>query len=409
MYDDQGYVDLLDASQDLDHAKLQLESLFSASEALESLQSHLVKYDVTTEAHRASVLTSLEALTQSTGLSPYDLLPALEGHVEGTVSTESLGERLAAMWKRIVSAIMGLLEYFRRFFTKVGTYRGQIRLRAEMLMKKASAKRLTTSKKVSIEMGQEIRSFITNGKVLEDPDSIIRAYGTTIDLYRNFTNHWQPGMLAVGKDFERVLNSPGSGSSRLEETLTVFDKMPIGAVAMKMQAKLYRDPRFGRRFTLAAPAMLGGRTLFFLTLEKEQLGKRTSDPLSYAAALRTTGVKFAVHNVNVNSITQGSVLTASGQQCQTIAKRIIDVMDTMDAQDRAMNAKQIDTQVKAILKAAERYQKSSDGDASGYDESVLRFARNYSSWAFGPIDHMATNMLTVSRNLLTYANRSLDA
>ncbi|MNN66090.1 hypothetical protein D3C81_1816420 [compost metagenome] len=100
--------------------------------------------------------------------------------------------------------------------------------------------------------------------------------------------------------------------------------------------------------------------------------------------------------------------TANGQQVAALAKRVLEILDVIDAQERSIGVGRIEGQIKNVLRAAERYQANAvQGDGTGADESVLRFARNYATWAIGPVDQMTTNLLTVSRNLLTYGRKSL--
>ncbi|MCY1343634.1 hypothetical protein D9M69_296550 [compost metagenome] len=66
----------------------------------------------------------------------------------------------------------------------------------------------------------------------------------------------------------------------------------------------------------------------------------------------------------------------------------------------------IESQIKNVLRGGERFQNSLTGGDT-FDQSTLRFVRSYATMAIGPVDQMTTNLLTVSRNLLTYARKSL--
>jgi hypothetical protein len=158
---------------------------------------------------------------------------------------------------------------------------------------------------------------------------------------------------------------------------------------------------------LAAPPVIGGWTMFFLTLEKEARDGFESNPINFAQALRTTGVKFAMSNLNNSNAMSGTVKTATGQQVEIIAKRVLEILDTIDAQERAMAFNKIESQIKNVLRAGERFQNSL-GSSDSFDQSTIRFVRSYATMAIGPVDQMTTNLLTVSRNLLTYARKSLQ-
>jgi len=195
---------------------------------------------------------------------------------------------------------------------------------------------------------------------------------------------------------------------KLKQVSQLFLQMPIERIATQVKAMVYRDPRFGKRLTLAAPPLVGGWNLFFLTLEPEQRSLAESDPLAFAAALRTTGVRFALTNVNSNNQIGGTVKTASGQQVETLARRVIEIVGLIETQEKVMKLNRIEAQIKAVLRAGEQYQNRTSASGDNYDVSVLRFVRNYAGWAVGPQDQMATNLLTVSRHLLTYGRKSLS-
>ena len=407
----EGFVDVLESERQLIHGKAQLESLLGATDALESLIKHLDSNEVVTPGHKASITVSFENLIGNVGLTVADIIPELEGHENGTVSTESLKDRLKELWKRLVAAVLSVLKSLRGFWGKIVTYRGRLRMSAEHLAKHAAVRRYGTVRKPNIDLGMEIKSLIVSGSVLNDPDAIIRAISAALDQYKIFTDTYGPGMLEIGKQFERMLTEGSTGMSKLSEVSNLFSQMPVDQIASKMKAMVYRDPRFGRRLTLTAPPIIGGWSLFFLTLEPEQRGLAGTNALGFAQAVRTTGVKFALTSVNSSAIISGSVKAAAGMQVETIAKRVMEILDVIEAQERAIGFNRIEAQIKNVLRAGERYQgsASTSGDGAGADESVLRFARNYAAWALGPVDQMTTNLLTVSRNLLTYCRKSLSA
>lgn len=406
----EGFLEVLDSERQLSSAKVQLESLLNATDSLEALIQHLNTHAVVGTGHLASVRVSFENLIGNNGITVADIIPELEGHENGTVSTESLKDKLRELWKRLVAAILAVLRVLKGFWNSISTYRGRLRLSAEHIVKHAAVQRYRTVRNSQIELGIEIKSLVVGGSVIQDPDSIIRSISAAIDQYKVFTSTYGATMIDIGKQFERSLGDGRTGLDKLTEVANLFTQMPVESIATKLGAMVYRDPRFGRRLTLTAPPIIGGWSLFFLTLEPEQKALAVSNPLSFAQAVRTTGVKFALTNVNASNITNGTVKAASGMQVETLAKRVLEILDIIDAQERAIGFSKVESQIKNVLRAGERYQNiASSSDGGGADESVLRFVRNYASWAIGPVDQMTTNLLTVSRNLLTYGRKSLHA
>jgi len=404
----EGFIDVMDADRDLGLLKAQLESLLTATDSLESLMQHLDTHAVTDDAHRHALRVSVENLLTGSGLQAHELLPALNESVEGTVSTESLKDQLKALWKRLVSMVLSVIRFLKHFWERARTFRGRLRMSAEHLAKHASVRRHVTVREPTVQLGMEVKSFIVGDRVMTDPDSLIRSISAALDQYRIFTTHYSAGMLTVGQQLERALQNEPTGADKLKEVSAIVAQMPIGKIASQMKAMVYRDPRFGRRLTMAAPPLIGGWTLFFLSLEPEQQALRDTDPLAYSSALRTTGIKFALTNVNLSNLTSGAVKTASGQQVEALARRVIEVLDLIDAQEQVLKLTRIESQIKNVLRAGEQYQNRVSHSSDSYDLSVLRFVRNYASWAIGPTDQLTTNLLTVSRNLLTYGRKSLN-
>lgn len=408
--EEDGLVGLLEADRAYNDGKVQLESLLGATDALESLIGHLATTPVVTVGHKAAITVSFENLIGNVGLTVADIIPELEGHESGVVSTEALGDHLKELWKRFVALILSVLKSLKALAVKMGTYRGQLRMSAEKLLKISGVRRYVTVKNANLELGMEIKSLVVGGSVLNDPDAIVRAASAALEQYVKFTDLYGPGMRAVGKKFEQALTDNSSyGTAKLSEVSGIFSQMPADTIASKMKAMVYRDPRFGKRLTMMAPPILGGWSLFFLTLEQAQRELAGTNPLAYAQAIRTTGVKFALTNVNTSSIVRGTVRTAGGAQVEAIVKQVIAILDALDKFDNTGEIDKIDRQVKAVTRAGDTFQtRVVAGESSGADESILRFVRNYAGWAIGPVDQMATNLLTVSRNLLTYGRKSLS-
>lgn len=404
--ENEGLFNVLEAHRDLTDAKVQMESLLDAADSLESLIAHLDSNEVVSPGHKQAIKVSFENLVSGTGITVNDIIPSLESHEQGIVSTESLKDLTRELWKRIVSMVLSIVQFVKNFWASVSTYRGQLRLSAEHIQKHGAVRRNTSIKNQDVQLGIEIKSFIVGSNTLGDPDSIIRAVSAALEQYKAMTSSYGPAMLEMGKKFERALGSGKVSRELLSEVCGVFNDSPVTTIASKMRAMAYRDSRFGNRLVLAAPPIIGGWTMFFLTIESDARDGLESDPIAFAQALRTTGVKFSMSNVNVSNTLSGIVKTASGQQVELIGKRVVEILDMIDAQERVMAFNRIESQIKNVLRAGERYQNSLDGGDT-FDQSTIRFVRSYANMAIGPVDQMTTNLLTVSRNLLTYARKSL--
>lgn len=404
--DEEGFVSVLEAHRELNDAKVQLESLLDATDSLEGLIGHLEAHDVVSEAHKQALVVSVENLLMGSPITVAEFLPSLESHQQGMVSTESLKETLRELWKKIVSFTLALLNAIKGFWKSISTYRGQLRHQAEHLVKLGSIQRNSSMSTDEVQLGIEIKSFMIGASAIHDPDAVIRGLSAALDQYRIVTTNYGKGMLEVGRRFEQALSGETSGQELLAEVCEIFDDMPVMSIASKVRALSFRDPRFGRRMVMAAPPVIGGYTLYFLTVEDDTRAAAEGNLVNFAQALRTTGVKFTLTNVNRTNAVNGTMKRASGQQVQVIAKSVIDALDTLEAQERNMGINKIESQVKNVLRAGERFQ-SRVYDADTFDQNTLRFVRNYTSWAVGPIDQMTNNLLTVSRNLLTYCRKSL--
>ena len=404
---EQAYLDLVTALEDYNGARAELETLVYTTESLESMYRHMSDYGVVSFEQRMALTSSLESLASQNYLNVSDIVPNIDNE-DGEVSLESLKDALEAMWKKIVSAVLAVLEFFKRLWGRFLTYRGQTRLMAQMLLKKATARRASTSSESTIDMGVSARVFIQGLNVLPDADSISRAMSATFDQYETFAMQWLKSNLSLGKDFERVLKSGSVGSDIHSQVIDIFDELAVGTLAHKLNARENKDPRFGRRLVKMGPPTLAGRSLFFISLEPAIMDKRHSSPLDYASALRTTGVRYTHTNPNSTNVTGASIRAASGIQVQTLARGVLHGLDVLDKVDNSGLIRAIDSQTKSILSAADRYRKRVAGSETGYDESALRFARNYGLWAFGPIDSMTTVCMQIMRSTLSYGKKSLS-
>jgi hypothetical protein len=266
---------------------------------------------------------------------------------------------------------------------------------------------MSTVKNHDVTLGVEIKSLIHGDRPIVDGDQLIRALAAGIEQYKAFTDIYSKEMITVGSQFESVLTGNTSGREALLDACLIFEAMPIMKMATKLRALVYRDPRFGNRMTLAAPPTIGGWTLYFLMLEREQEALKETSLSGYAMALRTTGLRFAYSNPNGFNVTSGKIKTAHGGQVQSIALKVIDLLKALDSQEKVIAISRVEAQVKAILRAGERYQ-SRVIDSNGYDQNVIRFVRSYANWAVGPVNQMTTNLLSVSRSALIYCRKSIE-
>ena len=129
-----------------------------------------------------------------------------------------------------------------------------------------------------------------------------------------------------------------------------------------------------------------------------------------ASNQRTAGLKFAQTDISAQVPHNTTIRTASGQQVEALAIKVLTLLKTLDDQESSRQVRRIDAQIKAVMSAAESF-KSHPIIGEGnmvYSESILRFVRTYANWANGPIDSMAIHMLTVARALLIYGKKSLN-
>lgn len=395
--------DIIQDQQTLYTQRAQLEALIDATDALESMVRHIDTHGVVSEAHRASLMISLENLVGEPGEYSQPLYDALQSDSEGGVSTESFRDKLTDLWKRFVAMIARIVSSISAFWKKVATYRGQLELTARHLAKKGAMARTASAKSSSVSLGIEIKSFVVGESLLRDPDAIIRHLSSSIIQYRVFTDTYPKAMADLGRSVASTLRENLTGQEMLAKLVDVHENTPLSAIAAKLKTRVYRDPRFGNRVTMAAPPVLGGWNLYFFLPSADP--KQTL--IQRAAGLRSIGVKFSLTNVNVSRAVSGEIARASGMQIEALALKVIELLTVVETQEKAINLNRIDRVIKEVLSAGNNYM-ARVGNGDSYDESVLRFARNYASLAVGPVDQIAANLLTVARNVITYGNKSLN-
>jgi hypothetical protein len=405
------FIGLLDSQQAIDTGKEQLAQLLNVSESLESMIKHIDNVPTMTAEHAESIRISCENLLRGTGYEYSVLVPALESYTEGTVSTESLKDKLQSLWKRIVSIILSILEGAKRYWGKVATYEGRLRMNAQSLQKLASMKKGVTIKREMTELGIEAKVLVIGAKSVTDPDTLIRLISAATAQYKVVTDNYPKAMVAAGKVYEDLYKSAGSNVRQtLEDFVGATINLPFNTLATSLRALTYRDPRFGPKQILAAPPVLGGWTLFISAPPEPTTGLVGNELTSHAARIRASGVRFAMTEVNANSSSTATARTASGTQVEQLATRVLGILDVIKSQESSRQVNKIAAQIKAVLSAAEGYKGQSHVGGDGtlvYSESILRFARSYSGWATGPVDQMTTNLLTVARAILIYGRKSL--
>lgn len=409
--DGDSFIDILDEQRFINDQKEELQQLLTVSDSLESLIKHLEGNRDLTPGHVDLLRTSCENLLRGTGYGTEILIPSLEDYSGGTVSTESLKDRLAGLWKRIVSITLSILAAAGRYWKKVSTYEGRLRMTAESLRKQGAIRRGRTIKNAQTELGIEIKSLTIGASNISDADTLIRAVSAAIDQYKLVTTSYPKAMVSVGRVYEDLYKGAGDNVRQtLEDFCCASIHLPFGTVATQLKAMAYRDTRFGPRSILMAPPTLGGWSLFINVPDDPVKGQVGNDLTTQAARIRASGMRWAMTDVNAQNGASGFMRTASGAQVEQMAARVINILDAIAAQESSRLASKINGQIKAVLSAAENYknrpQVGSDGTLV-YSESILRFARSYASWASGPVDQMTTNLLTVSRAILIYGRKSL--
>lgn len=408
---DSDYLDLMSSAQQVEQGQRHLQELLDVSASLEGLIRHLDTISHLTPEHAQSIVLSCETLLQGTSHDSSLLLPSLESSIGGTVSTESLKDRLTGLWKRIVSIILNILSAMKRYWTKVTSYQGRLELTAKGLKKRAAVQRGRSIKKAEVELGIEAKALVVGTSAIKDADALIRAVASAMDQYKIMTSAYPKGMLKVGSVYEELYKAAGSNIRQdLEEFCVAGVNLPFATIATSLKAMAYRDTRFGNKQILIAPAVLGGYSLFISLPDDPARGLAGNDLLTLAARQRTAGIRFALTDVNAYNTATGTVKTASGQQVEALADKVLDILGLITKQEADRQIGKISQQIKAVLAQAEAFkgrpQVGGDGTAV-YTESILRFARSYATWANGPLDQMTTNLLTVSRSILIYGRKSL--
>jgi hypothetical protein len=405
------FIDLLTLQRGVDDDKDQLEQLLTVSDSLEALIKHIDSVSTMTPEHAESIRISCENLLHGTGYGYSALVPALEDYTSGTVSTESLKDRLSSVWKRIVSIILSILEGMKRYWSKVSSYQGRLMINAKNLQKLGAIKRGSSIRNRDVELGLEAKNLIVGGAVIRDPDTLIRAMAAISDQYKVVCNTYPKAMVSAGAVYEGLYKR---GDDNVRQTLEDFCvasyNLPFGVLATQLRAASYRDPRFGPRQLMMAPPLLGGYSLFINVPDDPIKGLTGNDLATQAARIRTAGVRFSLTDLMANNINGASIATASGAQVEQLAGKVIDLLNLITTQESGRQIGRINNQIKAVLSAAEGYKARPHVGGEGtavYSESILRFARSYSTWAVGPIDSMTTNMLSVSRAILIYGRKSL--
>lgn len=405
------YVDLLSTIEQVNSDKRELDQLMTVSDSLETLITNLEGVTELTPEYAKLVQASCENLLIGTHHDHTFLLPSLESNIGGTVSTESLRDRLSEIWKRIVSAILSVLSGLKKIWTKISTFKGRLELSATEVKRAGTLNRNRRIKNPMVEVGFNARNLVVGKQMMPDADSMIRACSALKDQYKTVTNMYAKGMLSVGATYENLLRKPTNDVRELlEEICAAGTNLPFATIGTSLHAMAYRDPRFGNKPILAAPPLLGGFSLYILSPEIPSRGLVGNELLTMASRQRTAGIRFSQTDLASSKLNSGTIKTATGQQVETLADKVLGLLKLIDDQEPARQVRRLESQIKSLLSTAESFKAHplvGEGNLV-YSESILRHVRTYVTWSTGPVDSMTTNLLTVSRAILIYAKHSLQ-
>lgn len=341
------------------------------------------------------------------------LFPALENYKGQHVSTESIGEVAQRLWERIVRVLKALVRAFKVFWDNVNDASWRMRQAAQRLKARAQASAGRTISKPTITVHREIDRLSMRGSTPSGGDEINRNLIYCRSQLGVILKDYVPNVIATGGAMQTALSGDFSSPEQyLQGVIDATKLLRLPFIASSLGCKDYRDLRFAPGEVMAAPPLLGNKSLF--VTPTAVVRRDNASLLAQAEAQRRVGVRLLDSDPrNLPGHIDFQLPTVPVKVVIQIAQGVIDICQDIEDFVRSSKKRQLgalydrllDTSAKAKTKIYERQVTESD---SRHYESALRFNAAFASWSENPHDSLVTHLLSVCRAALVVGNKSVS-
>lgn len=409
---DEAAADQAEASQDL----VEAERIIEVSDALEDLAVVADGIEEATPAEAALVEIAGDMAVAGTDVSPEEIVPAMESYIGRRISTESIKETAAAIWKSIQDFLKKVWEKVENFFYKIFGTIPALRRRLKDLEKRidaASGSSLGEEKKIKLTSG--LSSLSINGKVVKS-GAELKAGMTSLTTAVDYV--FATGADDVAKMGEKIAEhiSDFEPAQHVKAATALADMFDTKTGQTRLPgAHDATDSRWTGFDAKMGDALFGNVSLVVKSPKVDE----AAGLLGRLESIRRTGAEL-VPTSQKSTTTPSDVEFAalSNSEMTDCLDKVTGILDKLEAYQRGKGAKAIkaaraklDAASKKATAAVEKMRTGEDADekaAVPYYKSMLNFNVAFARWAQSPSMAMASRSITSIKAVMSVCEKSLS-
>lgn len=352
----------------------------------------------------------------ATAGSSYDaslLFPSLESLKGQHVSTESITEVAQRLWERIVRVLKALINAFKQFWTNVADAGWRMRKAAERLRLRANAANGRPIRTGTITVHREIDRLSIRGSTPNNGEEIYRGLVNAKGQLKIVLNDYVGNVITTGQNMQTALSGDFTNPEQyLQGVINASKGLRLPFIASSLGCKEYRDVRFAAGEVMAAPPLLGNKSLFVTPLAVVR--RDSASLLAQAEAQRRVGVRLLDSEPrNFAGHIDYQLPTIPAKTVAQLADAVIEICAEIDSFVKASRKRQLESQYSKLLDVSGKaknkiYERQVTESDSRHYESALRFNAAFASWSENPHDSLVTHLLGVCRAALVVGNKSIS-
>lgn len=371
--------------------------LTQVAERLEDLTEIAGQINEATGTEASLVQVAMEMALAGTDVKLCHVFPSMESFVGGTISMESVGEVISAMWRKVMEivkkALSRVVEYMKRVTSRVAS----LQRTAVRVAGRAKSLSGQTIKVDEFDPGRDA-ALLTIGshppRGYSDVEAALREISRQYDiLMKNYPNMLLEAADDVSKAMDAISsNKPNEVARAMRDANNVMD---VTDLSRKFGTVVnFADPRFEAGTAKVAKGIPGGWGFVFVGPGRDN-----------------SGLHWVRITDDESEETGDQMRTIPAQQVHVIATRVFDMLKTIQGVQFSNFFSKLESSINRVDQLGRRaMEDGSDNKAMATAKrEVTQFMRTFTMAQLGPINQYFSHYLEVCRAALVVCNRSLDA
>lgn len=385
------------ANAELDAAQRTLD----VSEALEDLAVIADEIEEATPVETALIENSAQMAVAGSDIQPAELIPAIESYVGKKISTESITDRAAGVYKSIEGMLKSIWEHIEAFLYKIFGNVPNLRRDFEDLAKALEDATGKSQANPNFKIAASISALCVGDKPVSNARELEDAFGKLASATGWVLGDYVAAVSKLGKEIANVVEkvNPDEGLEKtatdaVSEVANAFEntiKIPNGKPAKGM-------PGWDRYENTVGEQLLGG-----ISLASHVITKPTGSGLSDMEVARRCCVdtqKFTAKKLPSEIVFTTPEITQLKSLVEAVNKLLADV-EAFDRGHGKKDMKAVREEMKAAcVKAAAAVDASSVADKGAteqYFRGFSNFSLSYARWSQDPIMPMMSTAFMACR------------